>query len=282
MKKIIRKTLLYKTAVEYGDFTINHIEGCSHGCKYPCYAMNMAKRFGRIKTYEEWIQPKIVANSLELLDKEIPKYKDKIKFVHLSFMTDPFMMGYPEVHRLTLDIIKKLNQFDIKVTVLTKGIFPEELITEKYKSFNEYGITLVSLDENYKKHYEPNSAQFKKRINALRQLHKADLKTWVSIEPYPTPNIVEQSIDVILEKIKFVDKIIFGKLNYNVKSSSYKNHIDFYNSTAMKVIEFCKLNNIEFHIKKNTIKNITEEKNYIKTQNLFNNQTQKLRCSQSL
>ena len=44
-KSIKRKTLLYKTGVEYGDYTINHIQGCSHGCKYPCYAMMMAKRF---------------------------------------------------------------------------------------------------------------------------------------------------------------------------------------------------------------------------------------------
>ena len=35
---IERKTLLYKTGVEYGDYTINHLQGCSHGCRYPCYA----------------------------------------------------------------------------------------------------------------------------------------------------------------------------------------------------------------------------------------------------
>ncbi|MBL7085830.1 MAG: radical SAM protein [Candidatus Cloacimonetes bacterium] len=282
MKKIIRKSLLYKTSVEYGDFTINHIVGCSNGCKYPCYAMNMAKRFGRIKTYEEWIQPKIVANALELLDKEIPKYKDKIKFVHLSFMTDPFMMGYPEVHELTLNIIKKLNQFNIKVTVLTKGVFPEELILKKYKPFNEYGITLVSLNKDYKKNYEPYSANYKNRINSLKKLHNTGLKTWVSIEPYPTPNIVEQDIKDILEKVQFVDKIIFGKLNYNVKTSSYKNHIDFYNSTAMKVIDFCERNKIDYHIKKDTIKNRIEENNYKITQNLFNNQLQNYKSTKVL
>jgi hypothetical protein len=43
---IQRKSLLYKTGVEYGDYTINHVQGCSHGCKYPCYAFLMSKRFG--------------------------------------------------------------------------------------------------------------------------------------------------------------------------------------------------------------------------------------------
>ena len=75
MKYISRKSLLYKTKVEYGDYTLNHIEGCSHGCNYPCYAMLMAKRFGKIDSYKDWIEPKLVENALELLEKELPKRK---------------------------------------------------------------------------------------------------------------------------------------------------------------------------------------------------------------
>lgn len=30
-KSMERKSLLYKTGVEYGDYTINHVQGCSHG-----------------------------------------------------------------------------------------------------------------------------------------------------------------------------------------------------------------------------------------------------------
>ncbi len=37
----------------------------------------------------------------------------------------------------------------------------------------------------------------------------------VSIEPHPTPNIMDQDLGAILESVDFVDKIIFGKLNYN-------------------------------------------------------------------
>ena len=48
-----RKSLLYKTGVEYGDYTINHVQGCSHGCMYPWYAFMMARRFGKVKNYNE-------------------------------------------------------------------------------------------------------------------------------------------------------------------------------------------------------------------------------------
>ena len=67
---IERKTMLYKTGVEYGDYTMNHIQGCAHGCRYPCYAFMMKKRFGQIKSYDEWLEPYLVSNTLELLDKE--------------------------------------------------------------------------------------------------------------------------------------------------------------------------------------------------------------------
>lgn len=251
MKKLIRQSMLYKTGVEYGDYTLNHVLGCAHGCKYPCYAMQMAKRFGKVKTYEEWCEPKIAENALEILDKEIPKLKDKIQSVHLCFTTDPFMYGYDEVSDMSIKIIKKLNDNGIKCSVLTKGILPIELAD--LSSENEYGITLVSLDENFRSQFEPNSANFQNRIEALRSLHDAGNYTWVSIEPYPTPNIINQNLNEILESIVFVDKIIFGRMHYNKEITTYKEHKNFFNNCANQVIQFCNANNIAYHIKKGTI-----------------------------
>lgn len=102
-----RKSLIYKTGVEYGDYTLNHVNGCSHGCKYPCYAFMLAKRFGKVKTYDEWLNPEIAENALEILDKELPRFKDKIKILHLCFTTDPFMYGYNNVEKMSLEILKK-------------------------------------------------------------------------------------------------------------------------------------------------------------------------------
>ena len=214
LESILRKTMLYKTGVEYGDYTMNHVLGCSHGCKYPCYAFMLKKRFGKIKSYDEWIEPKIVSNTLELLEKEIPRLKDKIKSVQLCFMTDPFMYGYEEISEMSLSAIEKLNDAGIKCTVLIKGILPSALA--ELSKENEYGITLVSLDEQYRKKIEPAQLHIKiELIAALKSLHDAGCKTWVSIEPYPTPNIIQQKLEDILAAISFVDKIIFGRTNYS-------------------------------------------------------------------
>ena len=255
---IKRSSLLYKTRVEYGDYTINHIFGCAHGCNYPCYAMQLSKRYGRITDYEDWLHPRLVRNALELLERELPRVNDEIKFVHLSFMTDPFMYDavnhrtYPWIQNLTFKIIKKLNQEGIKATVLTKGLYPIELARNEYNKDNEYGITLVSLDTEFQKRYEPFSAPADARIAALQSLHDAKLKTWVSIEPFPTPNIVEQDLTKILERLKFVDKLIFGKWNYNPEVSSYKERNEFYQRCSDTVIDFCKKNSIQLHIKERT------------------------------
>ena len=251
MKYIERKSLIYKTGVEYGDYTINIAEGCAHGCKYPCYAMMMAKRFGKVKTYEDWCEPKIVSNALSLLDKELPKMKRDLKSIQLCFTTDPFMYKYPEISDLSLKCIEKINSYKIPCTVLTKGILPNELATLSKK--NEYGITLISLDEKFRNEMEPGSAPYNERIEALKYLHEQGCKTWVSIEPYPTPNFIEQDLGEILNKLSFVDKIIFGRLNYNARVSQYKDYKNFFNNMAQLVIDYCKVNHKKYHIKEGTI-----------------------------
>lgn len=248
---IQRKTMLYQTGVEYGDYTMNHIQGCAHGCRFPCYAFLMKKRFGQVKDYESWLEPYLVSNTLELLDKEIPRLKNKIESVQLCFSTDPFMYGYPEIEEMSIAAIKKLNAAGIRCTTLTKGILPIELI--QLSTENEHGITLISLDETYRERMEPGAATYQARLAALKALHDAGCRTWVSIEPYPTPNMIEQNLHQLLEAVSFTDRIIFGRTNYSKETSAYKQHKDFYNKKAATVAAFCEERHIQYHIKEKTI-----------------------------
>lgn len=248
---IDRKTMLYQTKVEYGDWAMNHVQGCSHGCQYPCYAFLMARRFGRVKTREEWLQPCIVDNTLDLLRKELPKHRDKIERVQLCFTTDPFMVGYPEVGRMSIDAIELINEYDIPCVVLTKGVLPRELA--KLSKINQYGITLVSLDEGYREEAEPGAASIDDRLAALKALGDAGCETWVSIEPYPTPNVHEQELQPILDAVSFTDRIVFGRTHYDKRTSSYERRDAFYRVAAEKTGAFCKMNGIDCHIKKGTL-----------------------------
>ena len=248
---MIRKSLIYKTGVEYGDYTLNHIQGCSHGCKYPCYAYMMAKRFGKVRSYEEWCCPQIVENTMELLDKELPKFKDRIDLLHLCFTTDPFMYGREDIADLSVQVLQKANAHGVRCSVRTKGILPALL--SELPLENEYGITVVSLNDNFIQQYEPGAAPIRNRIRALKALSERGCKTWVSIEPYPTPNMVDQDLNVILSEVSFADKIIFGRLHYNKIVSAYPGYKDFYNQCANEVIQFCRQRQIAYHIKKGTL-----------------------------
>ena len=249
---IERKTMLYKTGVEYGDYTINYVHGCAHGCKFPCYAFSMKKRFGQVKTYEEWTKPYLVSNTLELLDREIPRMRDKIQSVQLCFTTDPFMYDYPEIEEMSIAAINRLNASGIKCTVLTQGILPQRLV--ECSRDNEYGITLISLDEKYREKMEPGAAPYAERLQALKRLHDQGCKTWVSVEPYPTPNLIEQDLQELLEAISFTNRIIFGRTNYCSEiTKGYPEHKKFYNEKAEEVIDFCRKKEISYHIKEKTI-----------------------------
>ncbi len=254
---IERKSMLYVTGVEYGDYTMNHVLGCAHGCKYPCYAFLQKKRFGQIASYEQWLKPYLVSNTLEILDKEIPRLKAKVKSVQLCFTTDPFMYGYDEIEEMSLAAIRKLNDAGIKCTVLTKGLLP--IVLADYSKENEYGITLVSLDEGFRERIEPGAASYQARLAALKALNDKGCKTWVSVEPYPTPNLIEQDLMELLEAVAFTDRIIFGRTNYSKEISAYTNHRAFYNEQAEKVIAFCKKRGIQFHIKNGTMVAIGEK-----------------------
>lgn len=250
LRHITRKSMLYRTGVEYGSWAMNHVQGCSHGCLYPCYAYLMARRFGRVSSYEDWCAPAIVDNTLDLLEAELPRLAGKIDSVQLCFTTDPFMYGYDEVCRMSLDAMRLINSFGIPCVALSKGVLPAEL--SELSRDNTYGITLVSLDEGYRERAEPGAAPYSERLAALMKLHDMGLRTWVSMEPYPTPNVLEQDLGEVLEAAAFADRIIFGRTHYNKAVSSFPGCQEFYDGCVAEVTSFCEAKGISFHIKDGT------------------------------
>lgn len=98
-------------------------------------------------------------SGFELLEKEIPRLIRKIRNVQLCFTMDSFMYEYEDICAMSLRAIKLLNENDIPCTVLSKGEPPVQLAD--LSSDNMYGITFVSLDENYREEYEPGAAPYR-------------------------------------------------------------------------------------------------------------------------
>jgi len=90
------------------------------------------------------------------------------------------------------------------------------------------------------------------------------IKQGIIREEEPNKNEIEGHMQKAEHNIKFVDKIIFGKLNYNVKTSEFEDNKNFYQECAELVIDFCEKNNIERHIRYGT-----QKKDNKKTERIF-------------
>jgi DNA repair photolyase len=77
------------------------------------------------------------------------------------------MLNEPEIKNFSLQSIKLINQYGIKCSVLTKGTLPLELC--EHSKNNDYGITLVSLIEDFRREMEPGAAPYTDRISSLKK-----------------------------------------------------------------------------------------------------------------
>jgi DNA repair photolyase len=248
-----RKSLLNKSAL--GFLCVNHVQGCSHGCRYPCYAFSMARGWGRTAGYDDWVRPKLVGKARELLEKELKRLKARVErgaaempdSVHFCLTTDPFMFGAPEVAELSMDLIAMVNAEGIAASVLTKGVLPAELADRRrFPCDNVYGISLVSLSEEFRRKWEPGAAPYAERIAALRRLREAGRGAYVHIEPYPTPNVFPQNLGALLEAVGFADSLYFGGWNYSPLTSKFPDREGFYRECSAQVRRFCKERGMEY------------------------------------
>ena len=231
-------------------FVCNPFKGCHHGCWY-CYnppIMKMSRdEFKNIKLKGE--DENHVINKVKL---DLKKFDTDIDWVYLSFSTDPFQnINDTQYNETTLGIIEALKDAGKGIITLTKGTIDKYLNHNYYPDW--YGITLVSLSEEFRSKYEIDTKPLKERIEGLKKAHSMGIKTWLSLEPYPTPMLFKQELRPILEEIKFVDKIIFGRWNYDYRACG-KVANKFYVEVRDEFIDFCKENSMQYKVKSDTMR----------------------------
>jgi DNA repair photolyase len=161
--------------------------------------------------------------------------------VFLCFHTDPFVHcnNFKSVGLIDLLMGKK-----IRIATLSKVDAP---ISFNYKDMR-IGMTIVSDSDDFSKKFEPNALPSTWRIAYLKCCHDWGYYTWVSLEPFPTPNIFKQDLTDLLEKISFVDFIIFGKWNYDKRA----NDRGFYKGAVEIFEKYCEDQGIRYFVKSET------------------------------
>jgi DNA repair photolyase len=165
----------------------------------------------------EFVDIKI--NAPEILKRDLFGLKKGL--VSLSTVTDPYQV--PErKYQLTRRILDELAVNNFSVSILTKSnlILRDIDILKKFDRNNlEVGFSITTLDEDVRRHFEPNAPPVRDRVNALKQLSEQGIRTWVFIAPV-LPLLSENTIPDLLNEIRHhAGYIMTDKLN--IKSGNW-------------------------------------------------------------
>jgi DNA repair photolyase len=188
-----------------GEYTANFYRGCSHGCVY-CYAPSLVHAE---RPWGSFVDVKV--NAAEVLRRELSKARRGVVF--LSSASDPYQPVEAK-YRLTRMALEALLRKDFPVIILTRSpLVLRDLDLLKRFRWLRIGFSISSVPG---KLYEPGVAPVERRIETLRALGEAGIKTWVSMAPL-IPQKMDIDVRELLGKLKAagVSSVSAGILRFN-------------------------------------------------------------------
>ena len=203
LNEVTAKQVLVKSNLPASDYVANPYVGCTHNCRY-CYASFMKRFTGHteewgtfldVKSYERTTLPRNLTG----------------KTVLLSSVTDPYN-PYERTYHKSRELLEMLSRTDANVEILSKSdLMLHDIELLKKMPRLTVGISLCTLDDEFRRLMEPGAPSVERRLHALSELHKAGIATYLFISPI-FPRITD--ISAICEAVRgSVDRICFENLN---------------------------------------------------------------------
>ena len=278
IKEIASGSAITKSKLPTADYVVNAYTGCTHKCIY-CYAEYMKKFTNHSEEWGEFIDIK----NFESI--KIPKDIDD-KYVSISSVTDPY--NFCEIkYEKTKHVLEELKEINCHIRILTKSknVLRDIELFKQFKSI-EVGVSLNTVDDDFRKLIEPRASSVEDRINVLRILRENNIRNYLFISPifpYLTDyeKIIEQTRD-------FVDYYGFENLNIRAEqkarvldlikekfASIYSDYLNIYKNRnpiywhfywkkmEKEIIRYCEKNEIKhkiyfYHEKKTSKANSTQ------------------------
>jgi DNA repair photolyase len=151
-------------------------------------------------------------NAIECLSRELSKKKRGC--VLLSSVTDPYQ-PLELKWRLTRNVLQLLLDYDFPTSIQTKSplVLRDLDLLKKFTDI-EVGFTIISLDDEFIRIFEPNTPSIEKRLEALDKLDEAGINTYAFLGPM-LPFFSNDNIETLLVELASsgVDKILVDRLN---------------------------------------------------------------------
>ena len=180
IRKINVKRVLTKSRLPESEYCINPYVGCSHGCVY-CYSRFIRRFTGH--SGEKWgTFVDIKTNAPEVLMKQLSRNPKKSAAL-LGSVTDAYQ-PLERKYRITRSVLEVLLKYQFPISILTKSdlVARDVDLLKKFESC-DVGVTITTLNENIRQHFEPRSSSVERRIKALKILHENGIRTYIFIGP---------------------------------------------------------------------------------------------------
>lgn len=188
IKLIWVKSILTKSHLPASDYVINPYVGCSFGCKY-CYASFIGRWRHPCEEWGSFIDVKI--NAAEVLKKELERKSKNFGSIFFGSVTDPYQ-GIEVKYQITRQCLQVLTDFNYQgeISLLTKSplVLRDIDLFKKIKNLS-VGLTITSVNDPISKYLETYAPSSEKRIEALKKLKEAGIKTYAFVGPL-LPNFV--------------------------------------------------------------------------------------------
>lgn len=236
IREIQSKTVLTKTGIGGYDYCINPYVGCQHGCRY-CYASFMKRFTGHSEPWGKFVDVKI--NAPAVLERQSKKLKGSS--ILIGTVTDPYQ-PLEKRYLITRRCLEIICKKPLSLNILTRSpLCLRDLDIFKQSQDIEVGFSITTDREEIRSIFEPNAPPIKSRVEALRKIHGAGIKTYVFIGP-----MLPLNPDSIVRMIAgAADSVLIDRLNYSGKAWSiyrrfnlekYMEH-DYFYTTALKIRE---------------------------------------------
>lgn len=200
MKPIVNevtvKTVITKSNLPVGDYSVNPYIGCTHACKY-CYASFMKRFTGHTEPWGTFLDVK----HWEPI-RNPGQYRGKEFFI--GSVTDPYNPQEAKYKR-TRAFLEQLQGSGAKISIQTKSDLVLRDI-DLIKTFPDarVGFSINTLDENFKNDMD-KAVSIERRLAAMKAFHDVGVRTTCFISPiFPGITDVEAIIDRVKDQCNLV------------------------------------------------------------------------------
>jgi len=215
--EVLCRSILNRSRIPGLDYTLNPYVGCAHGCVF-CYARFMTRYTQHNMDWGRFVDVK--TNAPDVLAGQIGRLKPGV--ISLSTVTDPYQ-PVEKKYRITRKLLEMLVRSEFSVHILTRsGLVCRDLdlLKQLPREHCEVGLSMTILNETDRRWFEPRAPSVQSRLNALADLRRNGIRTWVFLAPV-MPVFARTDLQTLLENLQ-------GKTDYilvdglNIKAGNWR------------------------------------------------------------